>query len=201
MAEAADPIEHLIGLLSRLPGLGRRSARRAVLKMLMRPDQQMLPLAEALQRAAEAVRPCGVCGNLGARDPCGICRDPDRERELICVVEGVADLWALERAHAHRGLYHVLGGTLSALGGVGPEDLAVQPLLARMEGAEPPVREVILALPATVDGATTAHYLTDRLRPTGVRVTRLAQGVPIGGALDVLDEGTLAAALKARRSV
>jgi recombination protein RecR len=199
MAEAADPIEHLIGLLSRLPGLGRRSARRAVLKMLMRPDQQMLPLAEALQRAAEAVKPCRVCGNLDARDPCGICRDPDRERELVCVVEGVSDLWALERAHAHRGLYHVLGGTLSALGGTGPEDLSIQPLLARL--SEGMVEEVILALPATVDGATTAHYLTDRLRPTGVRVTRLAQGVPIGGALDVLDEGTLAAALKARRLV
>jgi recombination protein RecR len=198
-AEAADPIEHLIGLLSRLPGLGRRSARRAVLKMLMRPDQQMLPLADALRKAAEAVRPCGICGNLDARDPCGICRDPGRERELVCVVEGVADLWALERAHAHRGLYHVLGGTLSALGGTGPEDLSIQPLLARL--AEGKVEEVILALPATVDGATTAHYLTDRLRPTGVRVTRLAQGVPIGGALDVLDEGTLAAALKARRSV
>ena len=198
MAEA-DPIEHLIGLLSRLPGLGRRSARRAVLKMLMRPDQQMLPLAEALQKAAEAVSPCRICGNLDARDPCGICRDPDRERELICVVEGVADLWALERAHAHRGLYHMLGGTLSALGGTGPEDLSIQPLLARL--AEGGVEEVILALPATVDGATTAHYLTDRLRPTGVRVTRLAQGVPIGGALDVLDEGTLAAALKARRAV
>ena len=198
MAEA-DPIEHLIGLLSRLPGLGRRSARRAVLKMLMRPEQHMLPLAEALQKAAEAVVPCRICGNLDARDPCGICRDPDRERELICVMEGVADLWALERAHAHRGLYHVLGGTLSALGGTGPEDLSIQPLLARLAGGE--VEEVILALPATVDGATTAHYLTDRLRPTGVQVTRLAQGVPIGGALDVLDEGTLAAALKARRSV
>jgi recombination protein RecR len=198
MAEA-DPIEHLIGLLSRLPGLGRRSARRAVLKMLMRPEQHMLPLAEALQKAAEAVVPCRICGNLDARDPCGICRDPNRERELICVVEGVADLWALERAHAHRGLYHVLGGTLSALGGTGPEDLSIQPLLARLAGGE--VEEVILALPATVDGATTAHYLTDRLRPTGVQVTRLAQGVPIGGALDVLDEGTLAAALKARRSV
>lgn len=199
MAESADPIEHLIGLLSRLPGFGRRSARRAVLKMLMRPEQQMLPLADALRQAAEAVRPCSVCGNLDARDPCSICRGPDRERELVCVVEGVADLWALERAHAHRGLYHVLGGTLSALGGIGPEDLSIQPLLARL--AEGTIGEVILALPATVDGATTAHYLTDRLRPTGVRVTRLAQGVPIGGALDVLDEGTLAAALKARRAV
>lgn len=196
-----NPIEHLIGLLARLPGYGRRSARRAVLKMLAQPEQAMLPLAAALQAAAAAVQPCRVCGNLDAANPCGICRDPQRDRGLICVVEGVPELWALERAHAHRGLYHVLGGTLSALGGVGPEDLAVRPLLARIEGAEPPVREVILALPATVDGATTAHYLTDRLRPTGVQVTRLAQGVPIGGALDVLDEGTLAAALKARRAV
>jgi recombination protein RecR len=199
MADADDPIEHLIGLLSRLPGLGRRSARRAVLKMLMRPEQQMLPLADALRSAAAAVRPCGVCGNLDARDPCAICRDPNRERDLICVVEGVADLWALERAHAHRGLYHVLGGTLSALGGTGPEDLSIQPLLARLEAER--VEEVILAMPATVDGATTAHYLTDRLRRTELRVTRLAQGVPIGGALDVLDEGTLAAALKSRRAV
>lgn len=194
-----DPIEHLIGLLARLPGLGRRSARRAVLKMLMQPERSMLPLSEALREAAAAVRPCHVCGNLDSRDPCGICRDPQRDRGLICVVEGVSELWALERAHAHRGLYHVLGGTLSALGGVGPEDLAVQPLLARI--AEGGVEEVILALPATVDGATTAHYLTDRLKPSGVAVTRLAQGVPIGGALDVLDEGTLAAALKARRQV
>ena len=200
-----NPIDHLIGLLAKLPGFGRRSARRAALKMLMQPEQAMLPLAAALQAAAEAVQPCRICGNLDAVNPCGICRDPQRDQGLICVVEGVSELWALERAHAHRGLYHVLGGTLSALGGIGPEDLAVQPLLARIEGAPKggaePVREVILALPATVDGATTAHYLTDRLRPAGVAVTRLAQGVPIGGALDVLDEGTLAAALKARRSV
>lgn len=195
----ADPIEHLVGLLARLPGFGRRSARRAVLRMLMRPGETMLPLADALQAAAAAVRPCHVCGNLDSEDPCRICRDPQRERGVICVVEGVADLWALERAHAHRGLYHVLGGTLSALGGVGPEDLAVQPLVARVAGGG--VEEVILALPATVDGATTGHYLTDRLRPLGVQVTRLAQGVPIGGALDVLDEGTLAAALKARRAM
>jgi recombination protein RecR len=192
-----DPIERLVALLAKLPGLGRRSARRAVLKMLMHPGETMLPLAEALREAAEAVRPCAVCGNLDTNSPCAICRDPRRERGLICVVEGVADLWALERAQVHRGLYHVLGGTLSALGGTGPDDLAIQPLIARI--AEGGVEEVILALPATVDGATTAHYLTDRLRPTGVVVTRLAQGVPIGGALDVLDEGTLAAALKARR--
>ena len=201
--DARDPIEHLVGLLAKLPGLGRRSARRAVLRMLMQPEVQMLPLAEALRAAAAAVRPCSVCGNLDAEDPCRICRDPSRERGLICVVEGVAELWALERAHAHRGLYHVLGGTLSALGGVGPEDLAVQPLIARIAEAQGDdrVEEVILALPATVDGATTAHYLIDRLKPLGVPVTRLAQGVPMGGALDVLDEGTLAAALKARRAV
>jgi recombination protein RecR len=194
-----DPIEHLIGLLARLPGFGRRSARRAVLRMLMRPDAEMLPLAAALRAAAAAVRPCGICGNLDAADPCGICRDPDRDRGLICVVEGVADLWALDRAHAHRGTYHVLGGVLSALGGTGPEDLAVQPLLARIAAGG--VAEVILALPATVEGATTAHYVGERLRPLGVAVTQLAQGVPIGGALDVLDEGTLAAALRARRAV
>ena len=194
-----NPIEHLIGLLAKLPGFGRRSARRAVLKMLMQPEQAMLPLAAALQAAAAAVQPCRICGNLDAANPCGICRDPQRDQGLICVVEGVSELWALERAHAHRGLYHVLGGTLSALGGIGPDDLAVQPLIARVTSAGEPVREVILALPATVDGATTAHYLTDRLRPTGTAVTRLAQGVPIGGALDVLDDGTLAAALRARR--
>ena len=192
-----DPIEHLIALLSRLPGLGRRSARRAVLKMLMDPDSQMLPLAAALRDAAAAVKPCEVCGNLDAVSPCGICRDPHRDRTLVCVVEGVADLWALERAHAHQGLFHVLGGMLSALSGTGPEDLAIQPLLARIE--QDGITEVILALPATVEGATTAHYVTDRLKPCGIAITRLAQGVPIGGALDVLDDGTLAAALKARR--
>lgn len=192
-----DPIEDLIALLSRLPGLGRRSARRAVLRMLSDPAHQMLPLADALRAAADAVRPCEVCGNLDTFSPCRVCSDSSRERGLVCVVEGVADLWALERAQAHRGLYHVLGGTLSALGGVGPEDLAIQPLVARV--AEGGVEEVILALPATVDGATTTHYVMDRLAPLGVTVTRLAQGVPIGGTLDVLDDGTLAAALRARR--
>ncbi len=195
----SEPIERLVGLLAKLPGLGRRSARRAVLRMLTHPEQTMLPLAEALREAAQAVSPCAVCGNLDSVNPCAICRDPRREHGLICVVEGVADLWALERAQVHRGLYHVLGGTLSALGGVGPEDLAIRPLITRVAAGG--VEEVILALPATVDGATTAHYLTDRLRPTGVRVTRLAQGVPIGGALDVLDDGTLAAALKARQPI
>ncbi|TPG58049.1 recombination protein RecR [Roseomonas nepalensis] len=192
-----DPVEQLIHLLSRLPGLGRRSARRAVLKMLQDPQRLMIPLARSLEAAAEAVRPCRVCGNLDTRDPCSVCRDPRRERGLVCVVEGVSDLWALERAGAHRGLYHVLGGTLSALAGVGPEDLSIQPLVERVSGGE--VEEVILALPATVEGATTGHYLVDRLRPLSVPVTRLAQGVPMGGALDVLDDGTLAAALRARR--
>jgi recombination protein RecR len=198
ISEMGGPeVEHLIDLLAKLPGFGPRSARRAALKLLQKPEAQMLPLAAALEEAARAVRPCSLCGNLDSRDPCAICADPDRDRSVICVVESVADLWALERATVHRGLYHVLGGTLSALGGIGPEDLNVAPLLARI--AEGGVAEVILALPATVDGATTAHWLGDRLRPLGVSVTRLAQGVPIGGALDVLDDGTLAAALRARR--
>ena len=157
----------------------------------------MLPLASALAEAARAVKACRLCGNLDSRDPCSICTDPQRDRSLICIVEGVGDLWALERALVYRGLYHVLGGTLSALSGVGPEDLNVASLLTRI--AEGVVGEVILALGATVDGATTAHWLTDRLKPFGVTVTRVAQGVPIGGALDVLDDGTLAAALRARR--
>lgn len=192
-----EEIERLIGLLARLPGLGPRSARRAALRMLQRPETQMLPLAAALTEAARAVKPCSVCGNLDTTDPCAICADPHRDRSLICVVEGVGDLWALERAHAHRGLYHVLGGTLSPLAGVRPEDLNMQSLFARIEGDG--VEEVILALSATVDGQSTAHFLADRLRPLGVRITRVAQGVPIGGALDVLDDGTLAAAMRARR--
>ena len=193
-------VERLIGLLSRLPGLGPRSARRAALKMLQQPEARMLPLASALSDAARAVRSCGQCGNLDSRDPCGICTDPQRDGGSICVVEGVGDLWALERAAVHRGLYHVLGGTLSALGGTGPEDLNVEPLLARVEGGG--VSEVILALGATVDGATTAHWLTERLRKLDslARITRVGQGVPIGGALDVLDDGTLAAALRGRRA-
>ena len=190
-------VEKLIGLLAKLPGMGPRSARRAALKMLQQPEARMLPLASALAEAARAVKACRLCGNLDSRDPCSICTDPQRDRSLICIVEGVGDLWALERALVYRGLYHVLGGTLSALSGVGPEDLNVASLLTRI--AEGGVSEVILALGATVDGATTAHWLTDRLKPFGVTVTRVAQGVPIGGALDVLDDGTLAAALRARR--
>lgn len=190
-------IDTLIGLLARLPGMGPRSARRAALKMLQQPESRMLPLASALVEAARAVKSCSRCGNLDSRDPCSICGDPRRDQALICVVESVGDLWALERAAVHHGLYHVLGGTLSALSGIRPEDLNVAPLLARIESGG--VGEVILALPATVDGAATAHWLADRLKPFGVAVSRLGQGVPIGGALDVLDDGTLAAALRARR--
>jgi recombination protein RecR len=191
-------VDHLIGLLSKLPGFGPRSARRAALKMLQQPEARMLPLAAALTQAARAVRPCADCGNLDSQDPCTVCADEQRDRSVICVVEGVGDLWALERARVHHGLYHVLGGTLSAISGIGPDDLALPGLLNRI--AEGNVTEVILALGATVDGAATAHWLTDRLRPTGVSVTRVGQGVPMGGALDVLDDGTLAAALRTRRS-
>jgi len=190
-------VERLISLLAKLPGMGPRSARRAALRLLTEPETRMLPLAQALGEAARAVRPCRLCGNLDSVDPCAICADPHRDRSVICVVEGVGDLWALERAQVHRGLYHVLGGTLSALGGIGPDDLNVAPLVARIEAGG--VQEAILALGATVDGATTTHWLTDRLRPLGVRITRLAQGVPMGGTLDILDDGTLATALRARR--
>jgi recombination protein RecR len=190
-------VEHLINLLAKLPGMGPRSALRAALRMLQHPEARMLPLAAALAEAARAVKSCADCGNLDSRDPCSICADQNRDRSVICVVEGVGDLWALERAGVHHGLYHVLGGTLSALGGVRPEDLNVSPLITRL--ADGSVKEVILALGATVEGATTAHWLTDRLRPLGVTVTRVGQGVPMGGALDALDDGTLAAALRARR--
>jgi recombination protein RecR len=190
-------IDHLITLFARVPGLGPRSARRAVLKLLQNADARMVPLAQALMAAARAVKPCALCGNLDSRSPCSVCRDPRRDHSAICVVETVADLWALERAQVHRGLYHVLGGTLSALGGTGPEDLNVTALERRV--AEGGIEEVILALSATVDGAATAHFVADRLEASGVRVTRVAQGVPVGGALDVLDDGTLATALRARR--
>ncbi len=191
-------VEHLISLLAKLPGMGPRSARRAALRMLQQPHDRMLPLAAALAEAARAVRSCADCGNLDSRDPCAICADQNRDRTMICVVESVGDLWALERAGVHHGLYHVLGGTLSALGGVRPEDLNFLSLITRL--SDLPVTEVILALGATVEGATTAHWLTDRLRPYGVTVTKVAQGVPMGGALDALDDGTLAAALRSRRA-
>ena len=195
-------IERLIQLLARLPGLGPRSARRAVLQMIKRPETLMLPLAAALRQAAENIKTCGTCGNLDTRDPCAICREPGRNAAIVCVVEEVADLWAIERSGAFRGLYHVLGGTLSALDGRGPDQLNIGALMGRIEAARSgavPVAEVILALGTTVDGQTTAHYIAERLEPLGVSVSRLAEGGPVGGELDYLDDGTLSAALKARR--
>jgi recombination protein RecR len=189
-------LEHLMALFAKLPGLGPRSARRIVLKLLRERETKLLPLAEAMRAAAETVRSCSVCGNLDSCDPCTICAATSREN-TICVVETVADLWALERALIYRGRYHVLGGSLSALAGRGPEDLAIASLLSRL--AEETPEEIILAMPATVDGAATGHYLIEKLKIFGVPVSRLAQGVPMGGALEVLDEGTLATALRARR--
>ena len=191
-------IERLIGLLAKLPGLGPRSARRTALRLLQEPEIRLLPLAQAMLDAARTVRSCTACGNLDSTNPCQVCADPQRDPGVICVVEGVGDLWALERAHVHRGTYHVLGGTLSPLAGIGPDDLNLPSLLTRVQAGT--ITEVILALGATVDGATTTHWLTERLRPGGVTVSRVAHGVPIGGALDVLDDGTLAAALRARRA-
>ncbi len=190
-------VERLIALLARLPGLGPRSAQRAALRLLAQPEARMMPLAAAIAEAAAAVHPCRSCGNLDSRDPCSICSDPRRDRALVCVVEGVGDLWAMERASVHHGLYHVLGGTLSALAGTRPEDLNLGPLLERIGAGG--VKEVILALGATVDGATTAHWLTEQLKPLGVSVSRVGHGMPMGGTLDTLDDGTLAAALRARR--
>jgi recombination protein RecR len=192
-----NDLERLIQLLARLPGLGPRSARRAALHLLRKREALMLPLADAIAEAAAKVRPCTLCGNLDATEPCAICADPRRDVGLICVVEQVGDLWALERTGSYRGRYHVLGGTLSALDGIGPDQLNVEGLLRR--AADPAVREIILATGATVDGQTTAHYLIDRLSGTDVAITRLAHGVPVGGELDYLDDGTLTAALKARR--
>ena len=190
-------LDTLIRLLAKLPGLGPRSARRAALHLIKRRESLLEPLTVALARAAETVRPCPVCGNLDMVQPCAICRDPEREATAICVVEDLADLWALERTGAFRGRYHVLGGTLSALDGVGPDDLNIERLIGRLQ----PGQELILALNATVDGQTTAHYIADRVADRGVKVSRLAQGIPIGGELDYLDDGTLTAALTARRAL
>ena len=198
MASSAGPeIERLIGLLAKLPGLGPRSARRAALALLKRRDQLLLPLSDALAEAGARVKTCEVCGSLDTQDPCAICSDGHRDPSLICVVEEVGALWAMERASAFRGRYHVLGGLLSALDGVGPEALRVGTLIAR--ASDPGVREVILALPATVDGQTTAHYLAERLSGAEVSVSMLARGVPVGGELDWLDDGTIAQAMRARR--
>jgi recombination protein RecR len=196
-ASASPEIERLIALLAKLPGLGPRSARRAALALLKRREQLLDPLAQALAEAGARVRPCSACGALDTADPCSVCSDPRRDAGLICVVEEVGALWALERAGAYPGLYHVLGGLLSALDGVGPSNLRIDELAARARDAG--VREVILALPATVDGQTTAHYLAERLAPAGVSLTMLARGVPVGGELDWLDDGTIAQAMRARR--
>ena len=198
MAASAGPeIERLIGLLSKLPGLGPRSARRAALALLKRREQLLLPLAASLAETADKVKSCSICGAPDTRDPCTLCADPARDAGLICVVEEAGALWAMERSGAFRGRYHMLGGLLSALDGVGPESLRLGELVARV--GEGGVREVVLALPATVDGQTTAHYIAERLADAGVSVTSLARGVPVGGDLDWLDDGTIIQAMRARR--
>ena len=191
-------VERLIQLLARLPGLGPRSARRAALHLLKKRETLMEPLTQALETVARTVRTCSVCGNIDTVDPCAICSDATRDAAVICVLEEVGDLWALERTGSFKGRYHVLGGHLSALDGIGPEDLNIAKLVDRAQGA---VKEIILATNLTVDGQTTAHYIAERLQAAGVRVTRLAHGVPVGGELDYLDDGTLTAALRARRTV
>lgn len=198
-AVAGPEIERLIQLLARLPGLGPRSARRAALHLVRRRVDLMEPLTSALGDALEKIVVCSTCGNIDTRDPCTVCADPARDASMLIAVENVADLWALERAGVAGGRYHVLGGTLSPLDGVGPDDLNIEKLVRRAH--EPEVKEVVLALNATVDGQTTAHYITDQLAGTGARVTRLAHGVPVGGELDYLDEGTLATAIRSRQRV
>ncbi|NDB66977.1 MAG: recombination protein RecR [Methylocystaceae bacterium] len=200
MAErvAGPEIERLAQLLARLPGLGPRSARRAVLHLIRKRDELLSPLADAMQLARERIVVCSACGNIDTKDPCTICCDARRDLTILVVVETVADLWALERAGLLNARYHVLGGVLSPLDGVGPNDLAIPSLIARARESD--IREVVLAVNATVDGQTTAHYIADLLSPLDVKVTRLAHGVPVGGELDYLDEGTLAAALERRSS-
>lgn len=197
MTETPRDIERLIELMARLPGLGPRSARRAVLHMLRKREAVMAPFAQSLAQVALSARDCTLCGNIGTADPCDICADPRRATGEICVVETVADLWAMERGHAFKGRYHVLGGSLSALDAIGPDELRIPGLVARVNGEQ--VTEVILALNATIEGATTGHYIADALAPTGVAISSLAQGVPIGGELDYLDDGTIGAALRARK--
>ena len=197
MSTIGPEIERLIQLLAKLPGLGPRSARRAALALLKKREALLEPLSLAMRDAAAAIKTCEVCGNLDTASPCALCRDPRRDSGILCVVEDVADLWALERAGVFHGRYHVLGGALSALDGITPERLNVSSLIARAKDVD----EVILAMNATVEGQTTAHYLLDALAASGVKVTRLAHGVPVGGELDYLDEGTLSAAFKARRAL
>jgi recombination protein RecR len=194
---AGPEIERLIQALAKLPGLGPRSARRAALHLIKNREKLLIPLALAAAEAGDKVTLCSQCGNVDTIDPCTLCNDPGRDQSVICVVEEVGDLWALERAGAWSGLYHVLGGTLSAAEGIRPEDLAIGKLVERV--GERAIKEVVLAVNATVEGQTTAHYITERLRPSGVGISRLAHGVPVGGELDYLDEGTLTAAMRARR--
>nr|WP_111300709.1 recombination mediator RecR [Paracoccus saliphilus] len=199
MAQGSDDIQALIALMARLPGLGPRSARRIVLQLIRRRSQQMVQLAQLLDRVALNSRECATCGNITDRDECAICADPARATGEICVVQDVADLWALERGQAFRGRYHVLGGTLSALDDIGPDELGIPALIGRIHAER--ISEVILALNATVEGQTTAHYIADALEGTDITITGLAQGVPIGGELDYLDDGTISAALRARRRI
>lgn len=196
-ALSGPEIERLVQALGKLPGFGPRSARRAALALIKRRETLLDPLLAAMREAAAAIRECSVCGHIDTTDPCGLCADPRRDDAQLCVVEDVGDIWALERAAVFRGRYHVLGGTLSALDGRGPDALSIAPLLDRVAGRSG--IEVVLALSATVEGQATAHYLTERLAASGATVTRLGHGVPIGGELGYLDEGTLAAAFKARR--
>ena len=196
-ANIGPELQRLIDLLAKMPGLGPRSAKRAALYLLKKRDPVMRPLAFALSDAADKVKACSTCGNWDSIDPCAICAEASRDPSILCVVQDVGDLWALERAGAHKGRYHVLGGLLSPLDGVGPSDLNLGSLIER--ASTEAVKEIVLALPATVDGQTTAHYVGDQLIAANVSVTRLSQGVPVGGELDYLDEGTLAAAMKTRR--
>ena len=198
-AVAGPEIERLIQLLARLPGLGPRSARRAALFLIKKREQIMAPLGAALQSALEKIEICRCCGNIDTQNPCTVCTDPRRDASIIVAVADVADLWALERAHVLGARYHVLGGTLSPLDGVGPEDISIPALVTRAH--DPAVKEVVLALDATVEGQTTAHYITDLLRDADVKVARLAHGVPVGGELDYLDEGTLSAAIRQRTAL
>lgn len=197
---ADTPLDQLIKALARLPGLGPRSARRIALQLLTNKEKIMQPLMHALDHTASSVHTCSACGNLDTLDPCRICQSEKRVRNVICVVASVADLWAVERTSAYKGQYHILGGVLSALDGVGPQDLSIEGLLARIRTL--PVDEIILALSATVDGQATAHYLSDRIQDVSeAKITRLAHGVPVGGELDYLDDGTITTALKARANV
>jgi recombination protein RecR len=198
-AMASQEIETLVQALSRLPGLGPRSARRAVLYLIKKREGAMIPLLRALDRVSERLSTCDICGNVDTTNPCGICNDPRRDTRMLCVVEDVPDLWALERSRLFPGKFHVLGGRLSALDGVRPEDLAIDTLLSRVSDGS--VDEVVLAMNATLDGQTTAHYIAERLEAHPVRITQLAHGLPVGGELDYLDDGTLAQALRARRPV